>query len=94
MSDGPPAIKITDFRNLGYQYLKYYGEPYFECANCGIVTKYKDPDNIRSTRQQKYCASCAVKINTQQRVNSVMRAREKSVANQVCKNAHVDNLTW
>ena len=76
--DNDIAIKISDFRNIGYQYLKYYGEPYFECSNCGIVTKYKDPSNARSTRQQKYCTSCAVKINTQQRVNSVMRLRKMS----------------
>ena len=79
-ADGDVALKITDFRNIGYQYLKYYGEPYFECANCGVVTKYKDPGNSKSTRQQKYCASCAVKINMQQRVNSVMRARQRAAA--------------
>lgn len=75
--DGEPAIVITDLRNLGYQYLKYHGEPYFECANCGIVTKYKNPNSKRSTWQQKYCESCAVEIDTQQRVNSVMRLRKR-----------------
>lgn len=75
--DGEPAMVITDLRNLGYQYLKYHGEPYFECTNCGIVTSYKNPKSKKSVWQQKYCASCAIEINTQQSVNSVMRSRNK-----------------
>ena len=71
IEDGDVELKITDFRNLGYQYLKYLGEPYFECANCGIVTKYNDPKN---KRKQKYCKTCAAEIAIQQRVESVMRA--------------------
>lgn len=70
MEDGDTAIAIKDFRNLGYQYLKYLGEPYFECASCGIVTKYNDPSN---PRKQKYCRACASEIALKQRVDSVMR---------------------
>ena len=69
---GAPALKVTDFRNLGWQYLKYLGEPYFVCENCGITVKYNDP---KGGRQQKYCKDCAVKIKTQQNVNAVMRHR-------------------
>ena len=74
---GDAAIRITDFRNLGYQYLKYHGEPYFECQNCGVTTRYDNPDNKRSCSKQKYCRSCAAEINIQQIVNSVMRQRGK-----------------
>lgn len=72
VEDGETVIRITDFRNLGYQYLKYHGEPYFECENCGLTTKINEPNR---GRRQKYCRDCAVAINTQQRVNSVMRRR-------------------
>lgn len=73
--DGDLALIITDLRNLGYQYLKYHGEPYFECANCGIVTKIAEP---KKGRKQKYCKECAVEIKTKQSVNAVMRYREKN----------------
>ena len=72
LSGGEPVMKISDFRNLGYQYLKYCGEPYFECQNCGITVKM---DNPKLGRHQKYCRACAIKVATQQNVNSVMRIR-------------------
>lgn len=68
------AMGIRDYRNLGYQYLMYCGEPYFECENCGIVTKVKEPNR---GRRQKYCPVCAVEVSTRQKVNYVMRCREK-----------------
>jgi len=69
---GETAIHIQDFRNLGYQYLKYYGAPYFECVHCGITTKIQNP---AKGRKQKYCPSCAVELHTRQNVDSVMRHR-------------------
>lgn len=77
MEPSEVAIHIHDFRNLGYQYLKYYGGPYFECANCGITTRYSNPNNKNSRCKQKYCKSCAVEVDIRQSVNSVMRARGK-----------------
>ena len=74
--DGYVAMTITDLRNLGYQYLKYHGEPYFECSNCGITTKITNPENKNSSWKQKYCRDCAVEIKTKQNVNSVMRHRK------------------
>ena len=71
--DGEVAMTITDLRNLGYQYLKYHGEPYFECTNCGITVKIDEPTK---GRKQKYCKECAVEVGTKQRVNYVMRQRE------------------
>ena len=67
------VLEITDFRNLGYQYLMYHGEPFFECESCGLVVKMNDPDN---KRRQKYCPECSVKIKTKQKVNAVMRHRQ------------------
>lgn len=46
------AMRITDFRNLGNQYLNYYHGGYVECAHCGLVIK-------RSGRNQKYCKACS-----------------------------------
>lgn len=72
---GDIAIEIDDFRNLGYQYAMYYGGPYMKCQNCGVVTRIKNPKNNRG---QKYCPDCAVKVRTQQNVDSVMRIREST----------------
>ena len=77
VEEGETAVRITDFRNLGYQYMKYHGEPYFECANCGITTKIVNPENRNSSWKQKYCRECAVEIRTKQNVNSVMRCRHR-----------------
>jgi hypothetical protein len=69
---GDTVLRITDFRNLGYQYMKYLGDPYFECSNCGLTDKIKNPS---SGRPPKYCPQCAAEIRTRQNVNSVMRRR-------------------
>lgn len=75
MEDGEEAIRIYDFRNLGYQYLMYHGEPYFTCENCGITTKVNDKGN---RRRQKYCPECAAIIKMKQNIESVMRRRISS----------------
>lgn len=72
MEDGGTAIHIQDFRNLGYQYLKYYGGPYFECENCGLTVKIQD---AARGRRQKYCPGCSIEVHTRQIVESVMRRR-------------------
>lgn len=50
MSD--EVMRITDFRNLGNQYMSHVGDGYFECVNCGLVIK-------RHNNKSKYCRSCA-----------------------------------
>lgn len=77
MEDGETAMFIQDFRNIGYQFLKHYGEPYFDCVNCGITVKIQEPSR---GRRQKYCPSCAVELHTKQKVESVMRRRNSSKA--------------
>lgn len=69
-AEGETAMVITDLRNLGYQYLKHHGEPYFECSNCGLVTK------INSNRQ-KYCNACAVEIEAKMMAKRVTNFRSK-----------------
>lgn len=73
--DNSVVMKITDFRNLGYQYLKYIGEPYFECQNCGITSKLSNP--IKGGKQ-KYCKNCASQVAIKQRINSVMKQRGRA----------------
>ena len=58
LSDGKDVITISDFRNIGNQYMKYMnnGEGYFNCEICGLTLKQR-------ARNQKYCADCAEEMN-------------------------------
>lgn len=70
MDDEPPVLLIHNFANLGYQYFKYHGDPYYyECCNCGVTEKRKD----LSSRPPKYCPTCAGEIARQNRIASAMR---------------------
>lgn len=71
---GDTALVIKDFRNLGYQYMMYHGEPYYVCEECGITERYTTPVNTKG-RRNKYCRNCAAKIQMKQNVDSVMRGR-------------------
>lgn len=83
VSEGECVLKISDFRNLGYQYLKFCGEPYFECQNCGLVVKMSNP--IKG-RKQKYCVSCASEVAVKQRSGSYLDEHEIMYE---CKNGHI-----
>jgi len=72
--NGDIVMTITDFRNLGYQYMMYHGGPYYVCQECGITCK-KGGDNPNKSRA-KYCPDCYIKIHTQQTVNLIMKQRE------------------
>ena len=50
---------ISDFRELGYEYLKYKGQNFVRCANCGILVR----GNKYNTK--KYCSACSkyIKLN-------------------------------
>lgn len=54
-TDATPALKITDFRSLGYQYLRWKGQKkdgiFKECKDCNVCYKAK-------TANQQYCPSC------------------------------------
>lgn len=67
--DATAKLVIDNFTNLGNQYLMYAGEPYFKCAECGVVTKF---DPHVSGRKQKYCSECAAKVvNAQKRAYAI-----------------------
>lgn len=83
--DNKTVLKVNDFRNLGYQYLMYHGEPYFVCENCGIVTKrINNPKNT----SQKYCRECAQKVKTRQNVESIMRCKARRQAQKQISESH------
>lgn len=70
MDDGAPVLNIYNFDNLGYQYLKYHGDPYYyECCNCGVTEKRKD----LNSRPPKYCPTCAGEIARKNRIASALR---------------------
>ena len=50
-NDSPVVLHITDLRELGYQYLKYKGEKFIECAECGVLLRKKN-------NATKYCSAC------------------------------------
>lgn len=72
---GETVMRVTDFRNLGYQYMKYHGEPYFECSQCGLTDKVRNPSK---GRPPKYCPRCASEIQMQQKINYVMRRKAQT----------------
>lgn len=47
------VLMISDFRELGYEYLKYKGENFIRCGECGILIR----GNKNNTK--RYCSSCA-----------------------------------
>lgn len=68
--DSDVVLNITDFRNLGNQYLMYVGEPYFVCAECGIVTKR---NGATTGRKQKYCSDCAMSVKSRKSSDKAMK---------------------
>ena len=76
---GEEVMRVTDFRNLGYQYKMYHGEPFFVCSNCGITTRIENVSAHGSRRgpKQKYCKECAAKVASRQRVEHNKRRNGK-----------------
>ncbi len=51
--DDDEVLFISDFRELGYEYLLYCGENFIRCNECGILTR----SNKNGTK--KYCKDCS-----------------------------------
>lgn len=64
------ALHISDFRNLGYQFMRYTGAPSLECSMCGAVIPKKN-------NRQLYCKDCAKEVN---RERAASRYRRHSVS--------------
>lgn len=67
------VLKVGDFRNLGNRYLMISGESYFECAECGVITKRS---SATTGRKQKYCEECAMKVKSRQSVYSATKKKK------------------
>lgn len=52
IDDNDEELFISDFRELGYEYLKYRGDNFIRCGECGVLTR----GNKRGTK--KYCKNC------------------------------------
>lgn len=52
LEDGDDALYVSDFRNLGNQYMRYVSDGYIECESCGLVIK-------QTGNRQKFCRECA-----------------------------------
>lgn len=80
------GLYIKDYRNLGHQYMRHLGEPFYECENCGIVVRNKTASITKDPRKgscsraggrpPKYCPACAAEIRIKQNVNAVMKHRD------------------
>lgn len=55
------VLFVTDFRNLGNQYMRYCGEKFIECQCCGKVVR-------QNKNVQKYCSECADEVHRQQKI--------------------------
>lgn len=80
VSDDETILQISDFRNLGYQYLYFNGDKnYYQCQNCGITVRKNKPitegQKNKGGHPQKYCKDCASEIKLQKNVDAVMRYR-------------------
>lgn len=63
--DGEPVLTVTDFRNLGAQYMSLSTpKAYMHCACCGLLFK-------RTGARQRYCKDCAVSIASMRRREQV-----------------------
>ena len=75
--EGETALLISDFRNLGYQFMLFEGSSdYIRCQNCGLVVRknniVREEFPQSAGRPQKYCKLCATQIKIRRKVDSVM----------------------
>lgn len=80
--DGDVVMSITDFRNLGNQYmLQKNRKDFIVCQNCGVVVRKNTVKPIGYSQQggrQKYCKSCAAEIALRRSADSAGRKALKS----------------
>lgn len=70
---GIPEMLITDYRNLGYQYMRRSGGSFYICEKCGLIEKQT---NNEVGRPKKYCPECAKKVKYEQSMRSLRRYRD------------------
>lgn len=63
VDDGECDMFVTDFRNLGNQYMQRMHGGYIVCESCGAVVK-------RMGNKQKYCRDCSADINREKTLSA------------------------
>lgn len=76
-NDDDVAETITDYRNLGYQYMLLSGSnEYVRCVNCGLVVRKNSvipAEFPQRNGSQRYCRACALEVRLQRKVDSVTK---------------------
>lgn len=81
---GDEEVFVSDFRNLGYEYLLYCGENYIRCVDCGALTK------ASQNKKRKYCRKCEAyqavnyKIISCSECGSQIRIKAKDNQTKMC----------
>lgn len=75
-NESPEVLFVSDFRNLGNQYMRYCGEKFIECKCCGAVVR-------EGHSKQMYCTECAVEIDRQKRIERYYKAKENAPSIQL-----------
>lgn len=63
------AYKVTDFKNLGNQYLGNFKNGYMMCEKCGKIVR-------KSNNRRKYCKHCYEDINREQTQERMAKIRK------------------
>ena len=80
-TDDDIAITISDFRNVGYQYLKLIGQNVNTCSRCGIVYRRRREDSMdlckvcanTTVKKTIVCIDCGKPVETDARANRQVR---------------------
>lgn len=78
-NESEKVLSIIDYRELGYEYLKYLGENYVRCAECGRLIK----GSKNNTR--KYCSECMPPVEDGMKVKYCVDCGEEFVVNRSSK---------
>ena len=68
-SNGEEVIRIDDFRNYVFYYLKWIGETVENCEECGVLF-------LPTSNRNKYCKTCWKEINKEQTRQRVEKHRK------------------
>lgn len=66
---GSTTMMVTDFRNLGNQYMLRLGGSFIRCEQCGLVVR-------RKNNAHRYCTDCAAELHSRKSIESVSRKRD------------------
>ncbi len=71
----PTILEITEFSNLGYEYLLYCGEPYFRCQSCQVLSR-------KTATNNRYCKDCRNNIQKERSKAGMKKLRKSRSVNE------------